>query len=126
MKFRWFMMSCLLLALIVSACQAGEAPVEPQGAYPAPAGAYPQPQGAVPYPLGAESSEEGQPIEWGQAEAIIMNGAVAQITQTHDGEVILRLHDGVVFVTQQPQVDDVLKVIERCGELCQDILVATE
>lgn len=126
MKFRWLVTSCLLLVLLLSACQAGVPTTEPEGAYPAPAGSYPQPQGAVPYPQGEVSPDEGQQIEWGQAEAIILNGAVAQITQTHDGAVILRLYDGVVFVSQQPQVDDVFKVIERCGDPCKDILVATE
>ena len=70
--------------------------------------------------------KDGLEIEWGQAEDIIMNGAISQIIQTHDGVLILKTREGVVFVTQQPQVDEVKKVIESCGDPCADILIATE
>jgi len=128
MKLRWLGMSCLLLALLLSACQSSEVTDEAEGAYPAPqvGDSYPQPQVVDPYPDAELKQEDALEIEWGDAEDIIMNGAISQITQTHDGVLILKTREGVVFVTQQPEVDEVFKVIERCGDLCADILVATE
>jgi len=92
--------------------------------YPLDASAQSQP--IDPYPAMEVNPEDMVEIEWGEAEKIIKNGAVARVTQTHDGLVILQLKEGIVFTTKQPQVDDVLKVIEECGDKCSDILVATE
>ena len=99
---------------------------QPQGEEPYPASGSTQSQTSDPYPEMEVNPEDAVEIEWGEAEKIIMNGVVARVTQTHDGLVILQLKEGIVFTTRQPQVDDVLKVIEECGELCSDILVATE
>ena len=133
MKFVNLVVYGLLFAAILSACQLSKADTEleeaypaPAEAYPAPVEAYPQPQIYDPYPDSETSSLEAVEIEWGEAQKIIMNGAVSQVTQTHDGMVILHLKDGVVFTAKQPQLDEVLKVIEKCGDDCKDIRIATE
>jgi uncharacterized lipoprotein len=140
MKYLYLVVLGLLLVFILSACQSFKAEGETQQVYPAPAEAlpasaetypapaqaYPQPQIYDPYPDSETSTLEAVEIEWGQAEKIIMNGAVSQVTQTHDGKVILRLKDGSVFTAEQPQLDEVLRVIEKCGDLCKDIKIATE
>lgn len=66
------------------------------------------------------------PIPWPEAEAMILNGQVRQVTQLHSREVRLRLKDGREVVTTEPTIDDVFRVIQRCGNPCSDISVATE
>jgi hypothetical protein len=75
-----------------------------------------------PYP----DLEDGAELAWFQAENLIMQGYVAQVVQTHELKVLLTLKDGRTLIAYEPNIDDVLKVIESCGENCDDVVVATE
>jgi hypothetical protein len=95
--------------------------VPPEG-YPAPTTQAAPPPANVPtgYP---EPSEE---IAWEQAKSLILGGQVAQVTQFHSLKVILVLKDERVVSTFEPVIDEVLAVIEECGDQCSDIIIATE
>jgi len=56
----------------------------------------------------------------------IGSGLVTKVMQTHDMKVYVTLEDGRTFVTVEPAIDDIIRLIEECGELCQDIKIATE
>lgn len=101
---------------------APEQAVEVQDAYPAPQSEPTAPLPAVLYPMYADGDEIG----WVQAQAMIKNDEVERIVQTHELKVTLFLKDGRALVTIEPEIDDVLKIIEECGENCSSIAVATE
>ena len=65
-------------------------------------------------------------VSWTDAMQTIMSGEVQQVFQTHSREVTLVLRDGTTFQTTEPQIDEVFREIERCGELCSDIVKITE
>lgn len=69
---------------------------------------------------------DGTEVNWVQAVSMILNGEVTQVMQTHDLEVYLTLKDGRTLHSIEPQIDDVMKVIQSCGDPCKNILVATE
>ena len=57
---------------------------------------------------------------------IIMSGEVESVVQTHDLEVTLVLKDGRRLFTDEPEIDEIIKVIGLCGDICESIRVATE
>jgi hypothetical protein len=91
--------------------------------------AYPA-QGVAPAPGTAEilypGVQDGTEVYWVQAVAMMFNGEVTQVMQTHDLKVYLTLKDGRTLFAIEPQIDEVLKAIQSCGDLCKNILVATE
>ena len=90
--------SLLLFALIVSAC--GGTPVE-----------------ATPYP-----SE----VDWETAVEILNTGEVEVVAQLHSLDVILTLKDGSEIHTVEPIIDAIFDEVERCGQPCSHVLLATE
>jgi hypothetical protein len=58
--------------------------------------------------------------------AMIQNGEVAKVVQTHERKLFVTLKDGRSFISWEPNFDDVLNIIQDCGEPCKDIAVATE
>jgi hypothetical protein len=115
---------------------------EPIDAYPSTGGSeYPAPTQVQPtveeYPLpGDEPSDmsavlypgvdDGGEVLWHQANVMLLNGEVVKVVQTHDLKVSLTLRDGRTLVTIEPAIDDIIKLIETCGEPCTEIVVATE
>jgi len=84
---------------------------------------YPTPQTlTVLYP----DATDGDEVSWTNAVAMILNGEVTQVTQTHDLKVTLSLKDGRTLITTEESIDDVIEIIEACGEKCKDIRIATE
>jgi hypothetical protein len=65
-------------------------------------------------------------LSWAEAEKMILSGDVQQVAQTHALAVYLTLKDGREFVTKEPSIDEVFRVVERCGEKCAGIALATE
>ena len=100
-----------------------------QPAAPAAPSAYPAP--AV-TPLTGQSEpvypdlQDGAEIKWSQVESIVFSGQLDKVGQTHDLKVYITLKDGRTFSTVEPAIDDIIKLVKACGELCKDIKVATE
>jgi hypothetical protein len=65
-------------------------------------------------------------LPWAEAEEMVLKGDVKRVVQTHNREVTLYLVDGRVARTVEPEIDDIFKVIERCGETCSQIEQITE
>lgn len=109
-----------LATLWLSSCQLQKSEPVPQ-VYPEPT-IQERPVGAVLYP----DAKSGDQVAWEQAVAMILNGEVSEVMQTHSLKVTLTLKDGRVLHTVEPSIDDVFKVIQQCGEKCSNIMVATE
>ena len=134
MKTAFLITLIVLISITASACQAISSVGEPEE-YPGPGGAYPaslpqypaaesqpEPGSAVLYP----DASDGDYMEWYQVTAMITNGEVEKVVQTHDLQIYITLKDGRTFVSFQPAIDDVIKFIKECGDACKDIRVATE
>ena len=65
-------------------------------------------------------------LSWPEAEQMILSDDAQQIAQTHALSVYLTLKDGREFVTKEPSIDEVFRVVERCGDKCAGIALATE
>ncbi len=96
----------------------------PEIPYPDPTAlaALQSPQEGIPYP----DLKDGDTIEWYSTTELILGGLVTKVVQSHDLTVYVTLKDGRTFKTFEPAIDDVIKVIEACGDKCKDIEVATE
>jgi hypothetical protein len=130
----------IALAILAAACgpkptaAPTTAPTQPEPTQPAPATgptAYPIPN--LPTGLPPSGPNPGYPppgtaetADWATAQTFLISGQVVQVTQSHSLQVILTLRDGRQLATTEPAFDDVLKVIEQCGDLCKDIVVTTE
>ena len=91
---------------------------------------YPAPQGQTAEGLSGEpgypAPGEAEMISWEEAQSLILEGQVTQVTQLHNLSVYLKLQDGSTVQTIEPNIDDVFDVIEQCGDPCADIAIATE
>jgi hypothetical protein len=63
---------------------------------------------------------------WEEAVALILDGRVTQVLQTHALTVTLHLDDGSTVTVVEPAIDDVFDVVARCGDVCNDLILATE
>lgn len=95
-KFRFRIGLTVLLLLIMAGC-AGAA--------------------ATPYP-----SE----VDWETAVEILNTGDVEMVTQLHSLDVTLTMKDGSEIHTVEPTIDAIFDEIEKCGEPCSQIMMATE
>jgi hypothetical protein len=66
---------------------------------------------------------EPQTVEWSEAEQVILNGEVSQIDQKSTLEVTLTLKDSRVLITTEPSFDEVVRVKERCAEVCAGLII---
>lgn len=135
----WSILTALLLsAVLLTACapgggpsptSAGEtSPAATQGSqgYPSPgadSSTYPAP-GQVdssfnPYP--GPSQGVNNYLDWATVEELIMGGKVAKVYHAQSMHITLVLKDGSVGVSIEPVLDEVFKIIERCGQACSDI-----
>jgi hypothetical protein len=149
MKFGKIILWLLLIGAVLAACKPTANPpqvttqpgAEPTGAVVAEPGSYPSPEAQVtpggnsypaPNPGLLSGSalypdvKDGDQIDWLQAQAMISNGEVGQVVQTHALQVTLMLKDGRSLITTEPVIDEVMRVIEACGATCSDIKIATE
>ena len=122
--------------------QANPSPGADSSGYPAPGQGQPPGQGVPAYPSpGADSSIYPAPaqdipvynpypgpsegvvnyLEWAKVEELILGGKVSKVYHAQSMHVTLVLKDGSVAIAIEPALDEVFKVIERCGQACSDI-----
>jgi len=78
-------------------------------------------------PLPSPDAEESRTdVSWAVAKQKILDAEVAEVFQAHSREVVLVLKDGSTLHTIEPKLDEVFRVLEQCGEQCDDVLRATE
>jgi hypothetical protein len=92
------MTGLLWIALLLSAC--GGIQVEP-----------------TPYP---------SDVDWETAVEILNAGEVEMVAQLHSLDVILTLKDGTEIHTVEPTIDAIFQEVEKCGQPCSQIMLATE
>jgi hypothetical protein len=88
---------------------------------------YPSPQDqsiemGIVYP----ELKDGDSFDWTRIYGPLESGQVEKVQQTHDLKVYLTLKDGRTLMTVEPAIDEILKLIQTCGEPCKEIRVATE
>jgi hypothetical protein len=57
---------------------------------------------------------------------ILNTGEVEMVAQLHSLEVILTLKNGTEIRTVEPIIDAIFEEVEKCGQPCSQILLATE
>ena len=65
-------------------------------------------------------------IQWEEVAEILKSGNVKSVFQTHNLDERLELDNGNLLKTKEPQIDDIFKEIEKCGNVCDNITLATE
>lgn len=65
-------------------------------------------------------------VSWEKAKEILHSGEVEQVFQSHSKNVTLILKNGTTLNTVEPNLDDIFSEVKKCGEPCQDIILATE
>ncbi len=63
---------------------------------------------------------------WSGAVELIHQGKVKQVSQSHALDVELILKDDSSIRVKEPKIDSVFQEVEKCGELCEDIVLITE
>lgn len=64
--------------------------------------------------------------EWNIILAVLNNCEVESVFQTHSKLVTLELKNGNKITAYEPQIDDIMKVVENLNGKCGDIRLATE
>ncbi|MDO8604269.1 MAG: hypothetical protein Q7K40_02620 [bacterium] len=65
-------------------------------------------------------------LSWEEAVGILHSGQVKKIMQTHALEITLILKNGKIINTKEPGIDDIFEEINKCGNSCKGISIATE
>jgi len=72
---------------------------------------------ATPYP---------SKVEWETAVEILNTGNVEMVVQLHNLDITLTMKDGSEIHTVEPTIDAIFKEVQKCGEPCSQIMIATE
>jgi hypothetical protein len=68
----------------------------------------------------------GERVSWQRAVELVNANQVEEAFQTHSLSVHLRLKDGSSVETVEPLIEEIMRVIDRCGQKCDHIMIATE
>jgi len=104
-------------------------PTDEDPAYPAPAIISP-PSISLPLvvynPYPGPSEGVTNYVDWSVAEEAIINGEIVEAYQAHTLHVTLVKKDGALILSIEPEIDEVFRVLDRCGDPCKDVVRATE
>lgn len=129
-----FMAILVISSLVLVACRTEPTQAPQETTYPAPpqatgpASPYTAPQISFelvpvnPYPV-PEGAEE---IDWAQVSDLLAAGEAAEVLQTSSLKIVITTKDGRSLFAQQPQANEILKLIESCGANCADIKIKSE
>lgn len=79
--------------------------------------------GDTPNPTAASCSGE---VLWETAVEILNSGEVETVVQLHNLEVTLVLKDGTSINTVEPIVDAIFEEVDKYGQPCENLILATE
>jgi hypothetical protein len=65
-------------------------------------------------------------VDWETAIEILNSGDVEMVVQLHSLDVTLTMKDGSEIHTVEPTIDAIFAEIEKCGQPCSQIAIATE
>jgi len=97
--------------------------------YPSPAQVSPP---SISLPLVSKSPYPGPSdgatnyLDWSEVEKAILNGDISEAYQSHTLHVTLVKKNGDIILTIEPSIDEVFRVLDRCGDSCKDVIRATE
>ena len=77
-------------------------------------------------PAGRPATPYPSEVNWETAVEILNTGSVAMVAQLHSLEVTLTMEDGSEIRTVEPRIDAIFEEVEKCGEPCGEIILATE
>jgi hypothetical protein len=63
---------------------------------------------------------------WEETKTLILSGQVIEVAQQHSLDVTMILKDGRIVTTVEPEIDAVFILLDECGEICKDVIRATE
>ena len=87
--------------------------------------AYPSPVEVVPYDPYPEPID-GEMIDWGEVEGLILSGEVVEVFQAFTRQVTITLADGRIIISEEPKRDAIFVIINQCGPACYNIRKLTE
>ncbi|MDD3262846.1 MAG: hypothetical protein PHR61_03285 [Candidatus Absconditabacteria bacterium] len=61
-----------------------------------------------------------------KAIEILNQGEIEEVFQSHSLDVILKHKNGAEISTKEPNIDDIFDEVRKCGNICKDIILATE
>jgi len=71
--------------------------------------------------------QDDQLTTWDSVPELLKSGKVASVMQSHSLKVTLVMKDGVNRMsTTAPKIDAIMEEINKCGDVCKDIIVGTE
>jgi hypothetical protein len=65
-------------------------------------------------------------VDWETAVELLNSGDVEMVVQLHSLDVTLTMKDGSEIHTVEPTIDAIFAEIEKCGQPCSQIAIATE
>jgi hypothetical protein len=65
-------------------------------------------------------------VDWETAVEILNSGDVEMVVQLHSLDVTLTLKDGTEINTVEPSIDAIFREVDKCGQPCREIILATE
>ena len=65
-------------------------------------------------------------IDWGLALGFLRDCSITKAFQSHSRTVVLYHQDGRVFTTTEPEIDDIMDVINQNADKCGQLEIATE
>ena len=65
-------------------------------------------------------------VPWELAVDILNRGEVDTVNQLHNLTVTLLLNDGTEIKTIEPVIDAIFEEVDKCGQPCDNIALATE
>ena len=70
---------------------------------------------------------EDRKVSWEEITIMLDNCEVEQVSQTHDLQVSVVTDNGQIFWSEEPQIDDILKLASEASESCDmEIIQITE
>ena len=78
-----------------------------------------------PTPLPGDDGYPGE-VSWEEAVELLYTGDVVGVTQLHNLTVTLEMDDGSLVKTIEPEIDAIFYEIEKCGQPCEGMWLATE
>jgi len=74
----------------------------------------------------SETTTYSGQVSWELAVEILHRGEVEAVFQLHNLEVTLVHLDGTSIKTVEPSIDAVFDEVDKCGQPCRNIMLATE
>jgi hypothetical protein len=63
---------------------------------------------------------------WEDAVVVINSGEVIEVYQAETLHVTLVLGSGTIILAKEPEIDEVFRIIEECGEPCSGVIDKSE